>query len=159
MDKVPTRLNLSLRGMEIPSILCPICGVGVESISHLLFSCSMARDILFKVFRWWSLDATSLHSYEDWLSWLTNIRISKQVKLVLEGVFYVMWWEIWRFRNNLVFGLIAPRKEIIFDDIVTLTYTWCSNRCKSKFNWVTWMQNPMSAIMVFLSSFLLEVFL
>ena len=70
MDKLPTRLNLSLRGMEIPSILCPICGVEVESISHLLFSCSLARDILSKVFQWWSLDATSLHSYEEWLSWV-----------------------------------------------------------------------------------------
>nr|GEU43524.1 RNA-directed DNA polymerase, eukaryota, reverse transcriptase zinc-binding domain protein [Tanacetum cinerariifolium] len=36
--------------------------------------------------------------------------------------------EIWRFRNNLLFGLTAPKKATIFDDIVTLAYTWCSNR-------------------------------
>ncbi|GJW54293.1 RNA-directed DNA polymerase, eukaryota [Tanacetum coccineum] len=96
MDKLPTRLNLSFRGMEIPSILCPICDLEVESISHLLFSCSMARDILSKVCQWWSLDSTSFLSYEDWLSWLTYIRISKQIKSVLEGVFYVTWCQIWR---------------------------------------------------------------
>ncbi|GJY51090.1 RNA-directed DNA polymerase, eukaryota [Tanacetum coccineum] len=96
MDKLPTRLNLSFRGMEIPSILCPICDLEVESISHLLFSCSMARDILSKVFQWWSLDSTSFLSYEDWLSWFTYIRISKQIKSVLEGVFYVTWCQIWR---------------------------------------------------------------
>ncbi|GJW48999.1 RNA-directed DNA polymerase, eukaryota [Tanacetum coccineum] len=123
MDKLPIRLNLSLRGMYIPSILCPICDLEVESISHLLFSCSMARDILSKVFQWWSLDSTSFLSYEDWLSWFTDIRISKQVKSVLEGVFYVTWWQIWRFRNNLLFGLTVPRKSTIFDDIVTLAYT------------------------------------
>nr|GEV14604.1 RNA-directed DNA polymerase, eukaryota [Tanacetum cinerariifolium] len=40
LDKLPTRLNLSLRGLDIPSILCPICNICVESMSHLLFSCS-----------------------------------------------------------------------------------------------------------------------
>nr|GEW00879.1 reverse transcriptase domain-containing protein [Tanacetum cinerariifolium] len=81
MDKLPIRLDLSFRGMEIPSILCLICDVEVESISHLLFLCSMARDILSKVFQWWSLDSTSFLSYEDWLSWFTDIRISKQMRL------------------------------------------------------------------------------
>ncbi|GJV99434.1 RNA-directed DNA polymerase, eukaryota [Tanacetum coccineum] len=38
LDKLPTRLNLSRLGMEISSILCPLCNVAVESSSHLFFS-------------------------------------------------------------------------------------------------------------------------
>jgi hypothetical protein len=72
--------------------------------------------------------------YEEWLSWLCDLRMHKQAKFVLEGVFYVMWWQIWRFRNKLLFGPSTPRKAIIFDEIVTLAYTWCSNRCKSNIN-------------------------
>ncbi|GJV40469.1 RNA-directed DNA polymerase, eukaryota, reverse transcriptase zinc-binding domain protein [Tanacetum coccineum] len=34
LDKLPSRLNLSLSGLEIPSIVCPICSVAVESSSH-----------------------------------------------------------------------------------------------------------------------------
>nr|GEW45912.1 RNA-directed DNA polymerase, eukaryota, reverse transcriptase zinc-binding domain protein [Tanacetum cinerariifolium] len=67
LDKLPTRLNLSLRGIEIPSISCPICNYARESCSHLLFSCNMARDLIFKVARWWVLDLPVLFSYEDWL--------------------------------------------------------------------------------------------
>ncbi|GJR16412.1 RNA-directed DNA polymerase, eukaryota [Tanacetum coccineum] len=37
LDKLPTRLNLSLRGIEIPSITCPICSCAGESCSHLFF--------------------------------------------------------------------------------------------------------------------------
>ncbi|GJY99953.1 RNA-directed DNA polymerase, eukaryota [Tanacetum coccineum] len=33
-DKLFMRLNLSLRGLEIPSILCPLCSISVESTSH-----------------------------------------------------------------------------------------------------------------------------
>ncbi|GJT84737.1 RNA-directed DNA polymerase, eukaryota [Tanacetum coccineum] len=43
LDKLPSRFNLSLRGIDTPSIMCPICNLAGESSSHLLFSCSMAR--------------------------------------------------------------------------------------------------------------------
>ncbi|GKA39218.1 RNA-directed DNA polymerase, eukaryota, reverse transcriptase zinc-binding domain protein [Tanacetum coccineum] len=43
LDKLPTRLNLSLRGIEISSIMCPLCNSSVESASHLLFSCHVSR--------------------------------------------------------------------------------------------------------------------
>ncbi|GJY86124.1 RNA-directed DNA polymerase, eukaryota, reverse transcriptase zinc-binding domain protein [Tanacetum coccineum] len=33
LDKLPTRANLSLRGMDIPSIACPLCNSAVESTS------------------------------------------------------------------------------------------------------------------------------
>nr|GEX38647.1 RNA-directed DNA polymerase, eukaryota, reverse transcriptase zinc-binding domain protein [Tanacetum cinerariifolium] len=43
LDKLPTRLNLSLRGVEISSIMCPLCNSSVESASHLFFTCHVAR--------------------------------------------------------------------------------------------------------------------
>ncbi|GJU71192.1 RNA-directed DNA polymerase, eukaryota, reverse transcriptase zinc-binding domain protein [Tanacetum coccineum] len=42
IDHIPTRLNLSLRGMDIPSILCPLCNSAAESTSHIFFSCPLA---------------------------------------------------------------------------------------------------------------------
>ncbi|GJU89053.1 RNA-directed DNA polymerase, eukaryota [Tanacetum coccineum] len=99
LDKLPTRLNLSLRGIDIPSIICPVCNSAGESCSHILFSCIMARHLLRKVARWWELEIPEFLSYEDWLAWFTSIRLSKGFKDVLEGVFYVMWWVIWKFRN------------------------------------------------------------
>nr|GEY12507.1 RNA-directed DNA polymerase, eukaryota [Tanacetum cinerariifolium] len=51
LDRLPTRLNLSLRRI-IPSINCPICSSVGESCAHLLFSCSMAKALYSKVARW-----------------------------------------------------------------------------------------------------------
>ncbi|GJX38651.1 RNA-directed DNA polymerase, eukaryota [Tanacetum coccineum] len=56
LDKLPTRLNLSLRGLDIPSIICPLCSIVVESTSHLLFSCQLARQLMIKVVHWWELE-------------------------------------------------------------------------------------------------------
>ncbi|GJU57971.1 RNA-directed DNA polymerase, eukaryota [Tanacetum coccineum] len=86
LDKLPTRLNLSLRGIEIPSISFPICSSAGESCSHLLFSCNMARLLINKVARWWELDIPDLFSYEDWLDWFNALHLLKGVKAIVEGV-------------------------------------------------------------------------
>ncbi|GJW48461.1 putative reverse transcriptase domain-containing protein [Tanacetum coccineum] len=42
LDKLPTQLNLCLRGMDISSILCPLCNTSVGSAFYLFFACHMA---------------------------------------------------------------------------------------------------------------------
>ncbi|GJX12096.1 RNA-directed DNA polymerase, eukaryota [Tanacetum coccineum] len=136
LDKLPTRLNLSLRGVEISSIICPICNVAAESSSHLLFTCPLARNLRCKVLRWWEIDELNYSSYEKWLLWFKSIHMSSKLKGVFEGVCYVMWWSIWHFRNRLLFDKRPPSKDTLFDDIVQRSFDWCSCRCTSAFNWV-----------------------
>nr|GEV62277.1 RNA-directed DNA polymerase, eukaryota, reverse transcriptase zinc-binding domain protein [Tanacetum cinerariifolium] len=45
LEKLPTRANLSLRGMDIPSIACPLCNLAVESSFHIFFACPLARQV------------------------------------------------------------------------------------------------------------------
>nr|GEV79118.1 hypothetical protein [Tanacetum cinerariifolium] len=99
LDKLPTRLNLSLRGIDIPSIICPNCSLAGESCSHLFFSCSLARLLWSKVARWWDFDIPDFSACEEWITWFKTIRLPKVVKEVLEAVFYTMLWLIWKFRN------------------------------------------------------------
>ncbi|GJU34218.1 RNA-directed DNA polymerase, eukaryota [Tanacetum coccineum] len=91
LDKLLTRLNISLHGLDIPLTLCPICHVVVESTDHLLFSCDMARQLMRKVARWWEVEFHDAHSYGDLLIWFRNLRFSKRLKDVFEGVCYVLW--------------------------------------------------------------------
>ncbi|GKA46359.1 RNA-directed DNA polymerase, eukaryota, reverse transcriptase zinc-binding domain protein [Tanacetum coccineum] len=39
LDRLPLRLNLSSRGLDIDSILCPVCNMQVECNIHIFFSC------------------------------------------------------------------------------------------------------------------------
>nr|GEW19152.1 RNA-directed DNA polymerase, eukaryota, reverse transcriptase zinc-binding domain protein [Tanacetum cinerariifolium] len=52
LDGLPTRLNISHRGIDIESILCPMCGKAVESTSHIFCTCQMSKEILRKISRW-----------------------------------------------------------------------------------------------------------
>ncbi|GJU67845.1 RNA-directed DNA polymerase, eukaryota, reverse transcriptase zinc-binding domain protein [Tanacetum coccineum] len=42
LDRLPHRLNLSLRGMDIPAISCSSCNANVESANHIFFECIIA---------------------------------------------------------------------------------------------------------------------
>ncbi|GJV04045.1 RNA-directed DNA polymerase, eukaryota, partial [Tanacetum coccineum] len=67
LDKLPTRLNHSLRGLDIPSISFPLCSIVVESSSHILFSCQLARQLRLMVACWWELEYQDILSYDNWL--------------------------------------------------------------------------------------------
>ncbi|GJR70644.1 RNA-directed DNA polymerase, eukaryota, reverse transcriptase zinc-binding domain protein [Tanacetum coccineum] len=73
LDRLPHRLNLSSRGMDIPAISCPSCNANVESANHVFFECDIATDMWKLVFRWCDIplfQASSWDSFNDWIiSW------------------------------------------------------------------------------------------
>nr|GEX58271.1 RNA-directed DNA polymerase, eukaryota [Tanacetum cinerariifolium] len=72
LDKLPTRANLSLRGMDISSIAYPHCNSAV------------ARQVWRKFLIWWELEDVAFNSYNEWLICIVNIRLHKQLKVFLE---------------------------------------------------------------------------
>ncbi|GJY99943.1 RNA-directed DNA polymerase, eukaryota, reverse transcriptase zinc-binding domain protein [Tanacetum coccineum] len=52
LDRLPNRLNLSLRGMDIPAISCSSCNANVESANHIFFKCIIATEMWKLVYRW-----------------------------------------------------------------------------------------------------------
>ncbi|GKB38202.1 RNA-directed DNA polymerase, eukaryota, reverse transcriptase zinc-binding domain protein [Tanacetum coccineum] len=147
LNKLPTRLNLSMRGLEIGSISCPICDAHVESTSHLFFSCSTVKDVLCKISLWWDIVIPEVDSYDQWLNWFLSLHIRSNSKTILKGIFYITWWHVWNFGNKTLFDSTPPIKAVIYDDIVSRSFTWCNSRFKYKCSWVDWLKNPKLVIM------------
>nr|GFA01596.1 RNA-directed DNA polymerase, eukaryota [Tanacetum cinerariifolium] len=113
---LPSRLNLMRRGVDMESSLCSVCG-------------------LYEDYEPWS-------SFSSWDEWFSSIRLAANNKKILEGVFYVAWWSIWVFRNRLLFDDKAPARSKIVDDIMSISFFWCKNRCNWAFSWEEWLKNP-----------------
>ena len=94
LDRLPTRLNLSKRGILTNSITCPICDSSNEDVHHLFFGCSMAQELSSLICRWWNLPWTTMGSFSDWDVWFLSTRLSSKLKSLLEAVFLIMWWLI-----------------------------------------------------------------
>nr|GEW45261.1 RNA-directed DNA polymerase, eukaryota [Tanacetum cinerariifolium] len=85
IDALPTRLNISRRGIDIDTISCPICDCWVESSNHLFFSCSLARQIARKISLWLNVNYVEVNSYFEWLNWLVSLRLTAKLKVMIEG--------------------------------------------------------------------------
>nr|GEY11581.1 RNA-directed DNA polymerase, eukaryota [Tanacetum cinerariifolium] len=60
------RFNLSRRGIDIESLMCPLCDAGIETSTHLFFRCNMADQIYYKIARWWNVTYEGFTSYTEW---------------------------------------------------------------------------------------------
>ncbi|GKB44103.1 RNA-directed DNA polymerase, eukaryota, reverse transcriptase zinc-binding domain protein [Tanacetum coccineum] len=63
LDRLPTRLNLSLRGLDISSIVCPMCNDVVEAADHVFFGCDLSYDVWRLVRRWTNINMPSFSSW------------------------------------------------------------------------------------------------
>ncbi|GJX57117.1 RNA-directed DNA polymerase, eukaryota [Tanacetum coccineum] len=95
LDRLPTRVNLARRGVQVLSSSCPVCNTVQEDVPHLFFLCDVARDVSRLICRWWNVSWSPVGSYLNWLSWFNSIRLGSNVKDLLEGVFYIAWMRVY----------------------------------------------------------------
>ncbi|GKC54339.1 RNA-directed DNA polymerase, eukaryota, partial [Tanacetum coccineum] len=110
LNKLPSRVNLDRKGIDVVSILCPICQEDVETANHIFFTCEMAKELWALMARWWELDILFCANISEWFDWLNSLHLSNKAQLFLDGVGGTLLWSIWSFRNRLVFSNPSPKK-------------------------------------------------
>nr|GEV27413.1 RNA-directed DNA polymerase, eukaryota [Tanacetum cinerariifolium] len=118
LNKLPSKLNLHRRCIDVSSGLCPICQDDVESVNHIFFNCDMAKALWDLLAKWWDLDILVCANISEWFSWLDSLRVSSKVRLFLEGVGGTILWSIWSFPNCLVLSTSPPKKAMLCDSII-----------------------------------------
>ncbi|GKC56950.1 RNA-directed DNA polymerase, eukaryota [Tanacetum coccineum] len=94
LDRLPHRLNLSLRGMDILAISCSCCNDNVESANHIFFECIIETEMWKLVYRWCGIpfvQASSLEAFKYWfISWHASKEkkhgLYRQIDLILDGL-------------------------------------------------------------------------
>ncbi|GKE28314.1 RNA-directed DNA polymerase, eukaryota, reverse transcriptase zinc-binding domain protein, partial [Tanacetum coccineum] len=147
LNKLPSRVNLDRRSVDVESILYPICLEDLETVNHSFFNCGLAKDMWASLAKWWELDISVCDNIAEWFVWLDSLRIPLKVRLILEGVGGTLMWSIWNFRNSLIFSSCPPKKTVLWDSIVSQSFLWISSRNPScKFSWIGWLKNPITTL-------------
>nr|GEU48517.1 RNA-directed DNA polymerase, eukaryota [Tanacetum cinerariifolium] len=127
LNKLPSRMNLDRKGIEVDSLLCPICHEDVETANHTFFNCEMAQDLWALLARWWELDIPLCENILEWFTWLDSSSLSTKARLILDGVGRTLLWSIWSIRNRLVLSNSPPKKMVLWDiAIVFMDFFWKS---------------------------------
>ncbi|GKD48157.1 RNA-directed DNA polymerase, eukaryota [Tanacetum coccineum] len=147
LDKLPTKVNLSNKGIDIPCVLCLVCGSDVESRNHIFSGCSLALDLFKLMGRWWNIHIPSLPYPLAWEVWFDGWCLNSLQRSMLEATFFSLWWHIWNFRNAVLFSSENPKKILIFDNVVSQSWLWVNYRSrKANVFWLAWLIDPSNAI-------------
>ncbi|GJZ76161.1 reverse transcriptase domain-containing protein [Tanacetum coccineum] len=118
-----TRANLDKRGIDLDSVLCPICNSDIETESHVLVTCSTACNILKDVYALWHLPDTPTTVLEDLVSLSDRVPLEKKFKPFFDVVVNNSIWSLWNCINKVLFNLKRPQKELILNEIKTMSQT------------------------------------
>ncbi|XP_071695491.1 uncharacterized protein [Rutidosis leptorrhynchoides] len=141
--RLPTRVELDKRGMELGTVRCPVCDNGLESVEHSIILCTFASDIWNRVYDWWKLGPlTNLGINESFLGNGYNFT-SDLGKQLWQATEWVTGYMIWKSRNAFTFTKIKPTCAMVFKDIQLKCFEWFSNRIKgTNIEWDVWLANP-----------------
>ncbi|GKB61507.1 RNA-directed DNA polymerase, eukaryota [Tanacetum coccineum] len=88
LDRLPHRLNLSSRGIEISEISCPSCSGNVKSNHHIFFSFEFAKEVWRIIQRWCDEAFPLFDSNAHGIDWLDLWPVSREKKHRLLWLLY-----------------------------------------------------------------------
>lgn len=65
LNRLPTRINLDDKGIDIPSIVCGICNEDIDEISHIFISCKVAVELWRYFGKWCGVNVHGFSQIED----------------------------------------------------------------------------------------------
>ncbi|XP_071708911.1 uncharacterized protein [Rutidosis leptorrhynchoides] len=98
--RLPLRIELDKRGIDLPSVRCPLCDDGLETIDHALIFCKESIKVWSRVFNWWGFGNFSNLSVNEILRGLAPANLSAFGKKIWQAVEWVCVYFIWKNRNN-----------------------------------------------------------
>ncbi|XP_071700491.1 uncharacterized protein [Rutidosis leptorrhynchoides] len=66
--RIPVREELDKRGIDLDSLLCPMCNDFIESVDHVLISCKAATDVWKAIYNWWGSSPPNFDSLQKLFS-------------------------------------------------------------------------------------------
>ncbi|KAK1429660.1 hypothetical protein QVD17_11874 [Tagetes erecta] len=85
-DRIATRSALRIRGIQLDSNLCPLCGDYEEDADHLLVSCFISNMVWHFISSWCKIPPIYAFSTKDLLEVHKSIDASKRKKKLRGGV-------------------------------------------------------------------------
>ncbi|GJX76665.1 RNA-directed DNA polymerase, eukaryota, reverse transcriptase zinc-binding domain protein [Tanacetum coccineum] len=141
--RLPLRVELDKKGIDLHTILCPNCDEMCENIDHSLVFCNEAMKVWEKVFEWWNLQMVKVFSTKEMLRYNGDTVISANCKKLWQYVVWTTGYYIWKNRNCRVFGKKVNMTANLFHEIRLKAYEWTVRRSgKYKLNWEQWIAQP-----------------
>ncbi|XP_071709408.1 uncharacterized protein [Rutidosis leptorrhynchoides] len=143
LGRIPTRVELDKRNIDLDTILCPLCNSHVESMEHILFQCTVTEATWNSILAWWNLPTNTFSNLHDTTLTDQTFTTSTLGKYIWQATKWTTIYMIWKNRNAKVFSKKDWCPATILSEIQAQTFSWFSKRSKkSSLEWHQWLINP-----------------
>ncbi|KAF5772400.1 putative reverse transcriptase zinc-binding domain-containing protein [Helianthus annuus] len=139
LDRLPTKMALARRHINIDDLSCVWCEDAEENIEHVLTGCAIASGVWNSLASWCNIPRPFVFHVNDLVELHEHSRVTGIKKKVLQGIIIIACWRLWRARNDKVFDSKAPIVTELVADIKSLGFLWYKHRFKAGVvDWSRW---------------------
>lgn len=147
LDRIPTRVCLSRRGVMMNSTLCALCQLKEESCQHMFLECRYAQWVWSLCFKWIGISFIQQNDLKMHFQSFYLSQASNKQNLVWKGVWETVVRCIWDQRNLIVFKKGVVDAEEVFQKAQLKSWQWMKHKVYSfNYSLVDWVSNPMICI-------------
>nr|GEV15804.1 RNA-directed DNA polymerase, eukaryota, reverse transcriptase zinc-binding domain protein [Tanacetum cinerariifolium] len=142
--RLPVRVELDRRCIDLDSVLCPCCDNIVETCTHSLVTCDLAMSVWVKIFNWWKVGMVNVFTIDELFSSSGGVNVPTSLSRVWQSVLWTSGYFIWKERNNRVFDKKVSSINKIVQDIQLKSFEWIMRRSKKyrSLEWQQWLWEP-----------------
>ncbi|KAJ9541490.1 LOW QUALITY PROTEIN: hypothetical protein OSB04_027996 [Centaurea solstitialis] len=101
-QRLPTKTNLLLRGIDIDNDHCALCNESEETTDHLFFTCRKAKEVRQELNSRRQLVLEACSNMNDFFTWMCNKNNHDTDGREISGNAYL--WLMWKGRNDKIFN-------------------------------------------------------
>lgn len=147
LNRLPTKSILASKGIPVPSTACSLCSLEEETIEHLFYECSAAKEIWNWLSNWCGVNLGNHNSLVSLIYNCLDVAKSRSQRLFLEAAMGCLLWCFWKSRNKSAFNGVPFSVSMVSSEIQALLFTWMKFRANFRLlMWPMWCCNPLVAI-------------
>lgn len=144
MDRLPTRIALKRRGVDIQDFGCVLCNAADESMEHIFTGCGFSFGVWSMIGSWCKIGPVYAFDFSDILRLHEIASTSKWGKRIIKCIVMIACWAIWRSRNTTVFEGGTSKVIEVVSNTKFLAFLWLSSRSRFRaLRWKDWVVNPL----------------
>ncbi|XP_071700510.1 uncharacterized protein [Rutidosis leptorrhynchoides] len=94
--RLPVRVELDKRGIDLDSVRCPVCNDGLETVEHVFVHCSFAKELWSRVFQWWNAGRSMYANLDEMFQGIHGSVHSSQASSLWKAIEWVCAYSIWQ---------------------------------------------------------------
>ncbi|XP_071729377.1 uncharacterized protein [Rutidosis leptorrhynchoides] len=126
--RIPVRIELDKRGVDLDSVRCPVCDNDLETVDHVFLHCSFAKNLWSRVFRWWNINRPMYSRLDEIFHGIYDVSHPSHPSLIWKATEWVYSYVIWQNRNSTLFRKKKGNGPMALNEIQINAFEWISRR-------------------------------